>query len=86
MDSKGFLAVFFLAALPSMAWGQAVGSEFQVNTYTTGGQFRPSVSSDADGNFVVIWESRGQDGSVFGVFESRGRRVPGQLLHHEQPV
>jgi len=31
------------------------GSEFQVNTYTTGGQSDPSVASDSAGNFVVVW-------------------------------
>ena len=32
-----------------------VGSEFQVNTFTTNYQLRPSVSVDADGDFVVVW-------------------------------
>jgi len=39
-----------------------VGSEFQVNTYTTGAQYFPSVAMDATGNFVVVWTSSGQDG------------------------
>src|SRR5262249_35062574 len=34
--------------------GAAVGTNFQVNTYTTGNQFEPSVASDANGNFVVV--------------------------------
>ena len=33
--------------------GSIAGSEFQVNTYTTGGQRFPSVGLDADGDFVV---------------------------------
>jgi hypothetical protein len=37
--------------------GNAVGSQFQVNTYTTGNQDRPSVTADADGGFVVVWQS-----------------------------
>jgi hypothetical protein len=47
------------------------GSEFQVNSYTTGFQTTPSVASDAGGNFVVVWDSLGQDGSSYGVFGQR---------------
>ena len=35
------------------------GAEFQVNTYTTGFQFRPLSASDRNGNFVVVWGSLG---------------------------
>ena len=37
--------------------GTPVGSQFQVNSYTTGYQFTPSVAADALGNFVVVWTS-----------------------------
>ncbi|MGQ9575477.1 MAG: hypothetical protein ACUVUC_09175 [Thermoguttaceae bacterium] len=37
-----------LAALPN---------EFQVNTYTSGNQQYPRVAMDADGDFVITWES-----------------------------
>jgi phosphoheptose isomerase len=47
------------------------GAEFQVNAYTTGDQSVPSVSLDGDGDFVVAWNSIGQDGSGFGVFARR---------------
>ncbi len=53
------------------ASGLPQGSEFQVNSYTTGFQTFPSVSSDAGGNFVVVWNSLGQDGSSYGVFGQR---------------
>ena len=62
--------------------GQALGAEFQVNTYTTDAQTFPAVSGLADGGFVVVWRSyesptdtwgtsiQGQryaaDGSAFG--------------------
>ena len=36
--------------------GSAVGSEFQVNTYTTDGQYLPAVAMDDDGEFVIVWE------------------------------
>jgi hypothetical protein len=49
------------------ATGAAEGTEFQVNSYTTDFQYRPAVSSDADGGFVVVWSSYGQDGSAWSV-------------------
>ena len=50
----------------------------------------PSVALARDGDFVVAWESDGQDGDDNGVFARRfdaagvasGHRVPGQHLHH----
>jgi hypothetical protein len=53
------------------ATGTPQGAEFRVNSYTTGAQTLASVASDASGNFVVVWESLGQDGSSQGIF---GRR------------
>jgi hypothetical protein len=53
------------------ALGLRQGSEFQVNTYTTGSQRGPAVATDGAGNFVVVWSSAGQDGDDFGIF---GRR------------
>jgi hypothetical protein len=62
-----------LAALPSFAWAQPqpAGSEFRVNTYTTSFQRFPALAMDSRGNFVVVWESTGQDGSGVGVFGQR---------------
>jgi hypothetical protein len=51
--------------------GTPLGSEFQINTYTTGGQNRPRVTLDEAGNFAVVWVSYAQDGSSNGIF---GRR------------
>src|SRR5262245_39803235 len=51
-------AVFALAT-PLHAAAQSpvpVGPQFQVNTYTTSFQQRPSVAADADGDFVVVWD------------------------------
>ena len=44
--------------------GAAVGSEFQVNTFTFRSQDAPSVSMNGSGSFVVAWESYGQLGTV----------------------
>ncbi len=53
------------------AAGSLVGTEFQVNTYTTGDQYRAHVALDNDGGFVVIWNSLNQDGSSTGIFGQR---------------
>jgi hypothetical protein len=51
--------------------GAALGSELRVNSYTTDSQADPAVAMDASGNFVVVWQSRGQDGSEDGIFGQR---------------
>jgi len=51
--------------------GLPVGSEFQVNTYTTGWQQSAAVATDGAGDFVVVWSSAGQDGSGYGIFGQR---------------
>jgi hypothetical protein len=51
--------------------GGPLASEFQVNSYTTDSQRHASVAADADGDFVVAWDSLGQDGSRYGVFARR---------------
>jgi hypothetical protein len=51
--------------------GVPQGSEFLANSYTTGQQRRPAVAADPDGDFVVAWDSQGQDGSDYGVFAQR---------------
>jgi hypothetical protein len=51
--------------------GAPLGPEFRVNSYTTGGQGYPSIAADSAGNFVIVWESGGQDGSSYGAFGQR---------------
>ncbi|MGB5636523.1 MAG: hypothetical protein WBM86_27600, partial [Waterburya sp.] len=52
--------------------GSPSGSEFQVNTYTTGSQNDPAVAVDGDGDFVITWSGIGQDGDGNGeVFAQR---------------
>jgi hypothetical protein len=53
------------------AAGMAQDGEFRVNTHTTDDQWAPSVSMDADGDFVVAWASYYQDGSDAGVYAQR---------------
>src|SRR5262245_41611394 len=48
-----------------------VGAEFPVNSFTTNSQYMPSVAADADGDFVVAWQSEGQDGLGAGIYAQR---------------
>ncbi|NVJ93346.1 MAG: cadherin-like domain-containing protein [Methylocystaceae bacterium] len=50
---------------------EPVGSEFQVNTYTTARQELPQVQALQDGGFIVTWVSSGQDGDNDGVYAQR---------------
>lgn len=43
--------------------GAAQGSNFQVNTTTISNQTSPAVAMDADGDFVVVWQSPDGDNS-----------------------
>jgi len=64
-DSYGVFGRRFSAA------GVALANEFQVTIRTTGFQYRPRVELDAEGDFVVVWSSVGQDGHESGVFARR---------------
>jgi hypothetical protein len=54
--------------------GVPLGSEFRVNSYTTGYQYRPAVGSDGGGNFLVVW----QDGAAPGGPGGPGRGIFGR--------
>jgi hypothetical protein len=51
--------------------GTPRGSEFHVNTYTTGDQYRTMTAVGPNGDFIVVWASMGQDGDDQGVFAQR---------------
>jgi len=51
--------------------GAKIGSEFRVNTYTSGNQIQPSASVSSSGEFVVVWSSNGPDGSGSAVVGQR---------------
>jgi hypothetical protein len=53
------------------AAGTAQGSEFRVNNETFDEQGVSAVAMDADGDFVVTWQSFDQDGSGYGIFARR---------------
>ncbi|MDA9009965.1 hypothetical protein N9J35_01635, partial [bacterium] len=47
------------------------GVEFKINTHTSNNQQSPSVTSLANGGFVVTWMSNSQDGSNWGIYGQR---------------
>ncbi|MFN8577224.1 MAG: pentapeptide repeat-containing protein [Candidatus Sericytochromatia bacterium] len=52
--------------------GQAQGSEFRVNTYTTNNQQKSRIAMDSNGNFVITWESYSQDSPyAYGIYAQR---------------
>jgi hypothetical protein len=53
--------------------GSPVGDDFQVNTFTTSDQGTADVAMSADGDFVVVWRSRGVGGP-----DSYGESIQGQ--------
>jgi len=54
--------------------GSTRGAEFQVNTYTTSDQEYPSVATDVDGDFVVVWHSFGSSGTDASLHSIQGQR------------
>jgi len=65
-----------------------LGTEFQVNTYTSYSQNRPAVAADGAGTFVVVWHGGpysgpgpdGDDRGVFGQrFDSAGAPIAGEF-------
>ena len=50
--------------------GQAQGAEQQVNVTTQGSQNRPRVAVDADGSYLIVWQSASSAGS-----DDQGRSV-----------
>ncbi|MEM8931198.1 MAG: hypothetical protein AAGE94_08480 [Acidobacteriota bacterium] len=59
------------------------GGEFVVNATTSSDQGFPHVGTNGNGEFVVTWESYGQDGDYFGVFgqqlDAAGQPVGGEF-------
>jgi cysteine-rich repeat protein len=64
-NDDGIFAQLFDAA------GATVGTQFQVNTYTSLDQSEPDAEMDSVGNFVIAWTSEDQDGSQNGVYAQR---------------
>ena len=55
----------------TLVWTVSTRADFPVNTYTDDDQMWPDLAMSDDGNFVVVWESSGQDGSFRGTYGQR---------------
>jgi len=51
--------------------GLPLGHEFRVNSQTPGQQTDPHIAADSAGNFIVVWQADGQDGSSYSIFGQR---------------
>ncbi|MDZ8136922.1 MAG: cadherin-like domain-containing protein [Nostoc sp. DedQUE04] len=54
--------------------GKTQGNEFRVNSETTSDQVNPRIAMDADGDFIISWQSDNQDKSGFGIYAQRYNR------------
>ncbi len=55
--------------------GDAMGTQLQVNSYTSNDQHTPAVAVGPEGTFVALWTSLGSSGT-----DSSARSIQGQLL------
>ena len=53
------------------AFGVPQGNEFLANTETAKNQFVPRAAINAGSSFVIVWESKNQDGSGYGIYGQR---------------
>ena len=51
--------------------GSKIKNPFRVNTYIVSTQYTPDVATWADGRFVVVWQSYGQDSDGYGIYGQR---------------
>ena len=62
---------------------QTFGNNFLINTTQTHSQTRPKVAINADGSFIVVWDSWFQDSSDRGVygqrFDANGTKVGSEI-------
>ena len=88
-DGVGFVVVWetdaadFFSDLRGQRYddtGQRLGSEFQVNTYTTLSQRRARVAGDGAGNFVMAWADGRNSYDVFAQMNKPDRLIRGRRL------
>jgi hypothetical protein len=76
IDAPGTFVIVWQAHAPNYdiygqrfgAAGAPLGTEFRVNTYTTGDETIPRVATNLYGDFLVVWNDNLRDGSFDGVF------------------
>ncbi len=68
-------------ASPALAQPVPLGSEFQVNTYTTESQAEPIVARNSDGEFLIVWQGYlGSNEGLLGQgFDAAGNPLGGEF-------
>src|SRR5688572_6229942 len=67
--------VLLLAPAPGFSQFGPLSDEFQVNSYTSGGQSDPALSIAPSGEFVVVWESAGSAGTDTDMTSIQGQHL-----------
>jgi len=65
--------------------GIVISPETLVNTTTEDSQIFPAAAADAQGNFIIVWQSMNQDGDSFGIYAQRFD-LNGSLYGLEQKI
>jgi putative transposon-encoded protein len=65
---------------------RALGSEFVVNTNTANSQTNPHVAMNDAGDFVIAWQSEGQNQSYFNAVRAQRFNLDGQRVGNEWRV
>lgn len=53
------------------ASGEVQSDELRVNDVTAGSQGKSVVAMDSDGDFMIVWEAKDQDGFGYGIYSAR---------------
>ncbi len=77
------LGILGFSFLPMDVDAQAVGSEFQINNFTTGDQLDPDVTSLYDGGYFVVWQSFNVPGGDRGEILAQRYNADGSLFGQE---
>jgi len=51
--------------------GTPIGRARRINQYKNNDQKEPQIAMDKEGNFVIVWQSYGQDGNKSGIYGQR---------------
>ena len=60
--------------------GEKKDTEFRVNSFIENDQKSPSTANLGDGRFIVVWQSKGQDGDDYGIFGKIYKHSDGKRL------
>ena len=84
-NQKIIIAILILLSTTILyAQGEKLGSEFQVNTYISQDQVWPSIATNSDGSFIIVWSSYSQIQrscyEIFGQkFDANGNKEGGEF-------